>query len=99
MDIPSVLTEASRSDVGGDENASVGHAELVQDIVPVLLVLVSVDGQGTPASTVDRFCYFIDLDINYYEDFGSIHDRARWSAMSSSRLLKANDDNGFRCPN
>lgn len=64
-----VLTEASGGDVRGHEDASRGHAELVEDIVPVLLVLVSVDGKRSPASAVDGFCYFIDLDTSYRERF------------------------------
>lgn len=66
-----VLTEASRGHVGGDEYAAGGHAELVEHIVSVLLVLVSVDSQCAPPRAVDRFCYFIDLYLSLYEYLGA----------------------------
>lgn len=58
-----VLTEAARCHVGGDEDASGGHTELIEHIVPVLLVLVAVDGERAPTSAVDCFRYLIDLHI------------------------------------
>lgn len=56
-------TESPGGDVGGDQYGGGVVAELVQHIVAVLLVLVPVDGEGTPAGTVYRLTYVVDLQI------------------------------------